>query len=803
MNPQSVPLLIVDDDRDLVALLASEAGARGYAVHKASTIAEANAAMDRAPMHVALVDLLLGSECGFEVVRRMKSAPCDTEVVVMSASNSLTSAIQSYDLAAFAFVHKPFDVEHLFATVARALERRQMNLDNRRLVWELQTLNEIADGIARSLELDDVLTGALQRVVRALDAVGGSIRLKDEATGAFDVRAAVGPAMLQRIWAQYGLKRPSDRVIETGAAYAVDDLAAMLPPHAAGELPLRSAIGVPMIAGNALLGTLTVGSRGVARFGAADRQLLGIIAGQIAVAVTNTRLHDFVRRGKREWERTFDAIGDAIAVYDAHGTLLRGNSALARIMGRDVTDLRGASCRDVGFCQGRCDPCPVTRALEGDRSRAELTASTGEIFSVTTFPVGGGADGAAVVQVAKNVTEEIRSARRLRQMSDELALANARSMTALVQLKSTQAQLLQAEKLSAIGQLVAGVAHELNNPLTSVIGYAQLLEEDMRDRGEVRDVGGLCRDLRRIAEESERAARIVRNLLAFARRQTAARAPQDVAELFSRVISLRAYELRLNGVELEADFQPGLPAVVADSGQMQQALLNLLLNAEQAMRGRPVRRLRVGARFNPLPSVVELFIADTGHGIDAGNLTRIFDPFFTTRDVGEGTGLGLSICYGIVRDHGGQIDVESTVDVGTTFTVTLPARVIEDSEAIFEEILVAHAEESERDFLSAALTGWGYRVVPASGPSDALARYERGELFAALVDCRAIDMDLQGWRAARGRAGRPAPLVLLSLAEGETEAERFGRELATAVVAPPYALRSLRGAIRVVAKEYV
>jgi two-component system NtrC family sensor kinase len=554
-----------------------------------------------------------------------------------------------------------------------------------------------------------------------------------------------------------------------------------------------------MIGGGKLLGTLTVGSAKIGRFAAADQRLLAIIAGQLAVAVTNARLHGCVRRGKREWERTFDALGDAIAVFGTRGELLRGNRALAALMGRPVTGLRGATCRDLGFCGEDCARCAVTRALAGEGSHAEQTIPSGDIFSVTTFPVSGGVDDAAVVQVAKNVTEEIRSARRLRQMSDELSLANSRSMNALVQLKSTQAQLLQAEKLSAIGQLVAGVAHELNNPLTSVIGYAQLLEEEVLEHGQIRDSTTLAQDLRRIAEESERAARIVRNLLAFARRQVAERAPHDVADLFARVMSLRAYELRLNGVEVVADFTPGLPTAVADGGQIQQALLNLVLNAEQAMRGRALRRLQVGARFNEQAAAVELFVTDTGHGIDRGTLSRIFDPFFTTRDVGEGTGLGLSICYGIVRDHGGQIMVDSKVDVGTTFTVLLPARV---AEGVTEEILVAHPDQGERDFIVAALNGWGYRVSAASSAAESLVLYQR-DLLAALVDCRVLGADIAGWRAARSSGTRRIPLVLLSMAAEDTDGDRFGREEAGALLAPPYELRALWGAVRAVAKELV
>ena len=595
----------------------------------------------------------------------------------MSGTPPLSSAIQSYERSAFAFVQKPFDAGQLFATLERALDRRRVNLDNRRLVWELQTINEIADSMARSLVLSDVLASALQCLVRALDIAGGSIRLKDDVTGLCEEQALVGSRDMNEIWHE-GVPRPSDRVIATRSAYLVEDLRALVPADFTGTLPILSALSVPMMAGDELLGTLSVGAETPNRFHLADQRLVAIVAGQIAVAVQNARLHDSVGRGKREWEQTFDAIADPIAVFDGRGGLLRGNTALALHLGRRVTELRGSTCAQIGFCNARGLDCAITRALANDGSRTQVTLPDGQIFSVTTFPVGGGRDGASVVQVAKNVTEDIRVARRMQQMSDELALANARSMAALERLKSTQAQLLQAEKLSAIGQLVAGVAHELNNPLTSVIGFAQLLEEEMQHADQIRPAAELAQDLRRIAEESERAARIVRNLLAFARRQAAARAPQDVADLFGRVLALRSYELRLNGIELVTDFQPALPMVVADGSQVQQALLNLVLNAEQAMRGRPSKRLHVGARYDEAAAAVELFVGDTGHGIDRTNISRIFDPFFTTRDVGEGTGLGLSICYGIVRDHGGQIVVESKVESGTTFSLLLPAR-IEDA----------------------------------------------------------------------------------------------------------------------------
>ena len=797
-----VSLLIVDDDAGLGQVLAEAAAARGYRVDCATSLAAAYAAVDRGAFDLALIDLPLGADSGLDTIRRVKEKAPDAEIVVMSASTSLASAIQSYELSAFAFVQKPFELGQLFATVDRALERRRMNLHNRRLVWELQTINQIADGIARSLELDDVLAGALQRTVHAMGVLGGSIQLKDDATGRFEEKAFVGPRVMQDLWTETTgvVPRPSDEVIATRIPFLVDDLRALLPSEFSGAIPAVSTLSVPIMAGDELLGTMTVGAEMPGRFEDADQRLIVVIAGQIGVAVQNARLHDFVRRGKREWEQTFDAIGDPIAVFDSRGSLLRGNTALAAHLGRPVTALRGATCSDVGFCTSSGDDCEISRALANDASHTEVTLPDGQIFSVTTFPIVSGREGASVVQVAKNVTADIQTKRRLQQMSDELALANARSMAALDRLKSTQAQLLQAEKLSAIGQLVAGVAHELNNPLTSVIGYAQLLEDELRTPGEVRPAAEFALDLRRIAQESERAARIVRNLLAFARRQAAERAPQDLADLFNRVIALRSYELRLNGVELLADFQPGLPPVVADGSQLQQALLNLVLNAEQAMRGRGVKRLHVGARYDEGGAAVELFITDTGHGIDSGNLSRIFDPFFTTRDVGEGTGLGLSICYGIVRDHGGQIAVHSTVNVGTTFSILLPARIEEARTS--EPILVAHAEQGERDYIAAALGGWGCEVVTAASASDALVICQRRALHAAFVDRGVLASDLEGWRTALAEA-KAVPLVLVSMSGEDGEVERFAREHASAVLAPPFQLRAIRSAMRAVTKECV
>ncbi len=231
-------------------------------------------------------------------------------------------------------------------------------------------------------------------------------------------------------------------------------------------------------------------------------------------------------------------------------------------------------------------------------------------------------------------------------------------------LEEAQSRLVQSEKLSAIGQLVAGVAHELNNPLTGVLGYAQLLlrrEKDPDGR----------RALERIDSEATRCKKIVQNLLTFARKQKTAKTLIDLNTALERALELRAYQMRLDNIEVVTELQRDLPQTMADFHQMQQAFLNIIVNAHQAMgevehRGRLVLRSRAaGDRI-----VVEL--EDNGPGIPAALRERIFDPFFTTKEVGVGTGLGLSICYGIMEEHGGRITVASEPGQWTRFTVELP-----------------------------------------------------------------------------------------------------------------------------------
>jgi two-component system NtrC family sensor kinase len=228
-----------------------------------------------------------------------------------------------------------------------------------------------------------------------------------------------------------------------------------------------------------------------------------------------------------------------------------------------------------------------------------------------------------------------------------------------------QAKLVHTEKMAAVGQLVSGVAHEVNNPLTAILGFADLLMEnpDLPDWAR--------KDLRVVLQEAQRTKQIVQNLLSFARQMPPQRQSLQLNTILSRTIQLRSYDFSSHGVQVIEDFHGDLAPVIGDSHQLQQVFLNILNNAYDAVR-ETGRTARIEVRTLKLPGAVEVSFRDNGMGIVHPD--RIFDPFFTTKEVGKGTGLGLSICYGIVREHGGEISCYNNEDgMGATFVVRLPA----------------------------------------------------------------------------------------------------------------------------------
>ena len=352
------------------------------------------------------------------------------------------------------------------------------------------------------------------------------------------------------------------------------------------------------------------------------------------------RMTEKLERAAEEWRSTFDSITDLISIHDRDNRLLRVNTAFASKQGTSPKELLGKTCHQV--THGTLTPpvdCPVLQTLRtGKPSVVEVfQADRGAWVQESTSPIFG-QDGevAGTVNIIKDITE----------------------------FRAMEQRLMMTDRLASIGELVSGIAHELNNPLTGVIGFSQLLME--------RDVSPeIKEDLTIVSSEAQRAARIVKNLLTFARKHAPVKQPSQINSVIEDVLRLRSYEQKVNNIEVIKDLAADLPEIMADYFQMQQVFLNLVINAEFFM----IESHKKGTLTISTTTVdgyVRVSFVDDGPGILAENLGRIFDPFFTTKEVGKGTGLGLSICHGIVAEHQGRLYAKSEIGKGATFVVELP-----------------------------------------------------------------------------------------------------------------------------------
>ncbi|HOI94891.1 MAG TPA: ATP-binding protein [Syntrophobacter fumaroxidans] len=233
------------------------------------------------------------------------------------------------------------------------------------------------------------------------------------------------------------------------------------------------------------------------------------------------------------------------------------------------------------------------------------------------------------------------------------------------QRKTMEQQLLQADKLASVGQLAAGIAHEINNPLSVILGYTQLLLRN-EPQGTQR-----YEDYRIVEKHARTCKRIVGDLLSFARSTKTTKGEANVNVVIEETLDVLRHHFELDGIGIEQEFDPSVPTLSMDREKIKQVLMNLLMNAKQAI-GKKKGRIRLVTRYDREGRAVSIQVADDGCGIAPQSLPRIFDPFFTTKGTGEGTGLGLSVSYGIVQDHGGEIRVESEPTCGATFTLILP-----------------------------------------------------------------------------------------------------------------------------------
>ncbi|HUD46604.1 MAG TPA: ATP-binding protein [Candidatus Baltobacteraceae bacterium] len=388
------------------------------------------------------------------------------------------------------------------------------------------------------------------------------------------------------------------------------------------------------------------------------------------------------------------------------------------------------------------------------------------------------------------------------QMTDNLQKSTAQLEKTVSMLRDTQAKLLHSEKLSAVGQFVAGVAHELNNPLTALIGFSELLQMDNVD-DDTRE------SLQRICVSAERCHKIVQSLLSFARQRPPERKLTNLNQLLDAVIEILIYELRTNNIKVNRSYEIDLPTLLVDPHQTQQVFLNIVNNARQAIEAhRPHGAIHLVTRS--LGDHVQVRFEDDGPGMSPETLAKVFDPFFTTKPVGKGTGLGLSLSYGIVQEHGGTINVESAVGKGTTFIIELPVTKgvetgpapVKASEPVLhgkgKKILAVDDEEDIVDLVRKTLERRGYTVRTALNGESALRHIAHDNFDLIISDWKMPGVNGQQLYE-RLRQIQPLAAERMIFMTGDVlseKTERYLQEQNKICLAKPFSLDDFERAVR-------
>ena len=406
------------------------------------------------------------------------------------------------------------------------------------------------------------------------------------------------------------------------------------------DLGMETMAVIPLFLKGKVIGVLNISSKIDKAYNDDDLVFLKQLADQLAICVYNTQLYSEVVRRKVEWEETFRAVADLLLFIDLDYTILRYNHYPKDIYPVDGQEIIGRKCYES--LNGQKEPCPnciIEKAIE-TRSVTSCQRETtkGKILEIQAYPViNQESESYGVIKYCRDITHK----------------------------KTMEAQLLHSAKLAAVGQMAAGVAHELNNPLTAILGNSQLLLRDSRTPQQQLPL------LEDINYCGARCQRIIKDLLTFSRRENAPFQVIDLKETLEKSIALFNYQLKESKIDLETKLGDRA-LILGNSSQLEQVLINLLINSKDALREEKDKKISITANICNKLQQAEITVRDNGCGMSKETLSQIFNPFFTTKSTGEGTGLGLSLSLGIIESHGGIIQAESLKGEGSSLRITLP-----------------------------------------------------------------------------------------------------------------------------------
>ncbi len=472
------------------------------------------------------------------------------------------------------------------------------------------------------------------------------------------------------------------------------------------------------------------------------------IVGTIQDVTVRKILEMQIESERRKFFDILSSMIDWVIIVDENYRVKFINHALEKVVGKNP----GKRCYEIIFNKNKpCEFCKLEKVKKGYIVRWELRREDGKTFDIISSPFVDDEGGMGGIMILRDITRRKMAEETLKKKNEEVIRTNNELKDTINRLRNMQEKLVQSEKLAALGRLVSGVAHELNNPLFSAMGYTELLlMESSRDREHQEK-------LNRILESIRRAREIINDLLNFARRERMEMEELDINQVIRHTLSLKEYELRVDNIDLILNLGKNLPSIAGNFGRLQQVFLNILVNAQDAIKEKGkggIIRIESGVikEDKNKPSIF-VSISNNGVKIPEENMKKIFDPFFTTKEVGKGTGLGLSTSYGIVREHEGHIDVMSD-DNWTTFRIVLPVKrsmvdkkqPVEEAQDIDvkgkgEGILVVDDEQVIINLLSDFLSRKGFSVYSALSGDEALTKLGQPNLKVIISDVKMPGMD--------------------------------------------------------------
>lgn len=576
-----------------------------------------------------------------------------------------------------------------------------------------------------------------------------------------------------------------NQVIENRKAIILSDLTAESAPWAI-DLTITgilSLIITPLIFEDKILGGFVFyrGEKGA--FGDRELAIIDRLSSQVAPSLRNAALYQEADR----FGLALDSIGEAVAFLDLDLTVRHVNRAFEETYGYTAGELRGRSIRIVSandISESRRIEIFEQGVLNGWSGEVVRKTKTGELVDnlLTVSPVKD-KSGKVIgrISVSRDITE----------------------------LKKTAERLMEQNRLASVGALAAGVAHEINNPLTTILLSSQLMSElDLP--------GDTLADLAIISNAARRAATIVQGLLLFARREDPHPEPMGLDSVVNQVLELKIHDFRRNNINAILEVEQQLPNCLVDNHQMSQVIVNILNNAEQALATHH-NGGEITIKIESTPDAVTVEIHDDGPGIDSELLHKIFEPFYTTKQPGEGSGLGLSICHGIVQQHGGEMWVTSKIGVGTSFFVQLP---------VTSAVAVSPSGQRESTGTIAASNGrllviddeLAIRQLVAKGLSEEFEIVDQasdGEAALDLIqtssyDCILLDLKMPGisgmevyQRTAGYDLNAADRIIIMTGDTASPETASFLAELGNIVILKPFTLENVREAIKqVVGNHY-